>query len=987
MKMPMKAIYKPVNGELEDDCDDNVVVFEIDDGRAVSPNQGSEDGYENHIQTVIPLEIDGITRPMEISTSSFDEDYTENLFGWKDPWFPAVLISLIMMVPVLIGYTVLFRDILGVWFAADLFALHLLLSIIKMRHLVTAPLATLESPCSRIFTSIIASVDVLLLGIVYPRMTTSISDAFFKDVDGTTVIEWSGYAFRFQLYKVICLTAALLRTLLCVNAIGLRFASASMESSLSTAPTWYDRYCTCPRFVVAPFLYADIRLQSVTRYCSVKSDKKKRMRRALRWFLDLALIAAITLAIVCVDSSFRHFGIFTPPQVHDDDCDPLDETECFLPFPSFHLLKKDNSSVTGWRVNLQGRLLPYLKRGIRIHTDGVNKMDGFSTMAPILFYLDGLKQAHEAGIGQLKGSNYIADSTTHESATLLLDVDTKVLIPHSSEIDYLDGHHPLVLLSPAFPLYHNRHYAVAVVNATDAHYHRLAPTQGMQILLSNGKNNFTSPSSILDTDRKTRFINVVIPALEQAASWFSYASDPQSLQLLFDFHTISEQSQLGIARTSRDIAIKQISSVEWDWKKHVRTISRIDYDCSDPEAILARTVHAELDVPWFFDGQKSGSRGAFLDENSLMAGKTAHLGTSKFLVHIPCSLQASALGKTGNKSKPLRAILEYGHGLFGDRNEASEQFLLQMAHDEGYIITAMDWRGMSRFDLLVVVKVLICAPMLFQSVRDNLIQGYVNKLALQHFSRHSMLAMDWFLFDSKEKRSNSTSAPGTVPTLNNASPAFVFYGISQGGILGAGYTALSGPTKLLDRSILGSPGTPFAMIMTRCLDFSVYDKLLLFDFYDNRHIRFFLSIVQMFWDTVEASGTLAPPVNEPYPRVLIQSGLGDTIVPTISSEALGRAFNASSLPGGPRVVFGINTEPAANGTSLGPYATLTEVEYEKEYLALPVDNILPEIKSNDIHVCLRRDKAMIKQTSEFINTGRTIDPCVDDGCHRLKIDC
>jgi hypothetical protein len=614
-------------------------------------------------------------------------------------------------------------------------------------------------------------------------------------------------------------------------------------------------------------------------------------------------------------------------------------------------------------------------------------MDGFSTMAPMLFYLDGLKEAHQAGIGQLKGSNDIADSITPKSATLLLDVEAKVLVPHSAEIDYLDGPHPLVLLFPAFPLHHNRHYAVAVVNATDAHHHRLPPTLGMQTLLSNTTDNYTSSSSTFDTSRKTRYMNTVIPALEQAASWFIYASDTRSLQLLFDFHTISEKSQLGMARTFRDIAMKQISSVDWDWHKHVRTIRRIDYDCSHPEAILARTVHAELDVPWFFDGQKSGSRGTFLDENSLLTGTTEHLGASKFLVHIPCSVEASTLGKTGDKSKPLRAILEFGHGLFGDRNEASDQFLLQMAHDQGYIITAMDWRGMSRFDVLVVAKVLLSAPRLFQSVRDNLIQGYVNKLALQHFSRHSMLAMDWFVFDAKEKRSNGTSAPRTVPTLNNSTPAFVFYGISQGGILGAGYTALSGPTKLLDRSILGSPGTPFALIMTRCLDFWIYDKLLLFDFYNNRHVRLFLSIAQMFWDTTEASGTLAPPVNEPYPRVLIQSGLGDAIVPTSSSEALARAFNASTLPGTPRVVFGISSEPAASKTSLGPYATLTEVEFEEEYLGLPRDNILEEIKSNDVHVCLRRDKNMIKQISEFINTGRIIDPCVEDGCHRLKVDC
>lgn len=187
---------------------------------------------------------------------------------------------------------------------------------------------------------------------------------------------------------------------------------------------------------------------------------------------------------------------------------------------------------------------------------------------------------------------------------------------------------------------------------------------------------------------------------------------------------------------------------------------------------------------------------------------------------------------------------------------------------------------------------------------------------------------------------------------------------------------------MIDRAALGSPGTPFALILTRSIQFLEYDKLLLFDFYDNRHVRMCLSLVQMAWDSVEASGVLALPVNEPYPRVLIQAGLGDSIVPALASEALGRAFNASSLPNNPRAIFGISNESAAQGSSNGPYATLTEVMFDNEYLGLPTDNIISH--SNPIHVCLRHDTAMIAQLTEFLNTGRIIDPCTSDGCHRTE---
>ena len=158
------------------------------------------------------------------------------------------------------------------------------------------------------------------------------------------------------------------------------------------------------------------------------------------------------------------------------------------------------------------------------------------------------------------------------------------------------------------------------------------------------------------------------------------------------------------------------------------------------------------------------------------------LGVSKVLVHIPCSLRHAAVEEDGGK--PLRAVVEYGHGLFGHRGEAIE--IVAMAHREGYVVVAMDWRGMSIFDLLHVAKVLISTPRLFEAVRDNLIQGYANKFALQHFCRHGLLNQEWFHFASLDATMGTTETVRTIPTYQNQAPSHVFYGISQGGILGAG---------------------------------------------------------------------------------------------------------------------------------------------------------------------------------------------------------
>lgn len=321
--------------------------------------------------------------------------------------------------------------------------------------------------------------------------------------------------------------------------------------------------------------------------------------------------------------------------------------------------------------------------------------------------------------------------------------------------------------------------------------------------------------------------------------------------------------------------------------------------------------------------------------------------------------------------------MEFGHGIFYSRAEAANDFLQQMAHENRYIITAMDWRGMSAFDLFTMAKTLLSTPELFQSIRDNLIQGYAAKYALQEFSRACLWSMEWFSFGREVVKEDIMALTETT--------AYVFYGISQGGILGAGYSTLSGPTGLIDRGILSVPGTPFALILSRSLDFQGYDALLLLNFYNNRHVRIYLSLVQMAWDSVEGSGALAPPIRESFPRILLQAGLGDAVVSTVAAESLARAFGASTLPGNPRKVFGVPVNLPSNATWAGPNVTLTELLYEKDLMSLPADDVFP--RGNSVHFCVRKDAALINQLCEFINTGRVVDPCAEDGCRRPRAMC
>ena len=320
--------------------------------------------------------------------------------------------------------------------------------------------------------------------------------------------------------------------------------------------------------------------------------------------------------------------------------------------------------------------------------------------------------------------------------------------------------------------------------------------------------------------------------------------------------------------------------------------------------------------------------------------------------------------------------MQYGHGLFYSREEliSDSKFLHRMADENGYLLIAADWRGMSMFDLPIIAKILLADPSLFQATLDNLIQGYASMLCMLHYVQTSMLTeLPSFLYFNGQP----------IPV----DPDFEvsFYGISQGGILGAGYNAVMGATNLLKRSVLGVPGTPFALIMGKSADFEVFNNIMLLNFYSERDIRIMLSLIQMAWDTVEAGGLLAPPVSEIPPPVLIQAGLGDAEVPTMAAEVLARSYGAKTLPGTHRSVYGVPVASAAAGSNPGPRSALTEILYQKEFSGLPSDDTAPDF--NMVHFCVRQDPALQEQIVEFINEGVIVDPCEVDGCVRTKAWC
>jgi hypothetical protein len=649
--------YGQISVQDDDDDDDQIELTERNehpDDEDDEDDELDEDGFddENNGEVRIPLEVQEKTQLQNA------------LNRWEDPWIISVTVTLVLSIPALVFLVVLFFRLTGRLWSGLVFAIHILIALVVVRSCIPKEkeeLTSGRSVCFRIVASMAILLDLVLLALVYPLVIQVLVKFLWTDADGTSIVEWSGYIRHLIVIQVLGWMVVALRCLVGGAAFFIR--SRKVYDPDHRFASWR------PTFWVPTTLKSSPLVQVLVR---------SRFRCITSWMI----YAAVLLNVVCLLSLISHFGPWPMPSQANADCDPLDPTECVLPFPSFHHMVPDITTDTGWRVNLEGEVLPPLRGGLKIHPGFLNELDGFSTMAPILFYMDGLKEAHERGenIYKLQGPERIEQSVTSNSITLLLDVFAHKLVHHSAEIDYLDQERPMVMIFPSEPLIHNRHYAVAVLNAADAEGRRLPPTMGIEKVFHQ-----------TNSPQRTRFRERVIPALEAAASWFSFQKDPKALQLLFDFHTISESSQLGMIRGVRDATMNHLGGKAanwqannnagkgdgvWDWRQHARAIDVQDWDCEDPHnpsRMIARTIHAEIDVPWFLTKFGAGGRSAFLDRKAVESGTPVTLGQAKFIVQIPCSVRNAALGHSGGK--PLRSIMEYGHGLFANRAEVKDYFL------------------------------------------------------------------------------------------------------------------------------------------------------------------------------------------------------------------------------------------------------------------------------------------------------------------------
>jgi hypothetical protein len=606
------------------------------------------------------------------------------------------------------------------------------------------------------------------------------------------------------------------------------------------------------------------------------------------------------------------------------DCDPLVPELCALPFPSSFFLEEDPESATGQRVAFGEQSLPLNVDGVQMRPDYLNELDGFSTTAALLAWFE------DVSLDGVVGHENLEEYEREGVKTVVVNAETGERVPHFVELDATaeSDDERMFSLQPMAPLDHGTRYVVGIRGLVTNDGSAVAPSPVFKALRDDTRHD--------DFDfegRRKHFSQEVFPVLE------SQGFAQSELQLAWDFVTVSKEHSLGRLEWMRDDALERTAD-GFDYSID----SVVEGDCGAGDKI-ARTLEGTFSAPLYTEEDDEGT---FLTRDA--DGMPFYNGQTQvdFLVRVPCSL--------AQNPHPAR-VLQYGHGLLGDRYEANTGHLQDVLQQAQWPMIAVDWTGMAAKDRGQMTLMLVMDLSDFPLLPERSMQGMVQ----------AALAVEFALTDLSQDAQLAFDGTNVIDPERTA-----YYGISQGGILGGGYVGMS---RRIERAVFGVPGSPYDLILQRSVDFDPFFDIFRVKFDDHREIRLLLALMQTLWDPAEAAGWLGSmnhsPRSDMDPKaVLIQSAIGDAQVSTLGGQMMARAYGASTVFPQARAVFGVEEQTA-------PFAGSALVEWEySDGSAEPVEN-LPPLHEGDTHECPRREAAAQAQLIDFLETGVVQQYCLD----------
>jgi hypothetical protein len=575
-------------------------------------------------------------------------------------------------------------------------------------------------------------------------------------------------------------------------------------------------------------------------------------------------------------------------------------------------------------VSFGKKTLPYSSaKNLQTNPQAWTLSDGFSPGVGILTHFPG------ATVAGLPTPDTIASSLDPQCPTVLIEARTGARVAHFAELDEstTQDDHRAFMIRPVTRLKDSTRYIVAIRGVEDASGKALPPTAAFQALRDGTPSGDPSVAS-----RRALYADIFAKLAGAGVS-------KTNLQIAWDFSTASDKNNTAWILKMRDEALAQVGT---DGPPYTITATT-----PHPDASTALRLDIDMTVPLYLTSPVAGGTMVLGPD-----GMPKQNGTTTYpvLVLIPNSATKATPG----------APLQFGHGLLGDRTQATS--FSDFADKYGFVLVATDWIGLAQSDLLNVGTILSNGDASqFRSVADRLDQGILNAL----------LAMRMVL----GKLSRDPAVGGAIDTTRR-----FYFGGSEGGIMGATYMALSTDVT---RGVIDNLGQPYSLLLNRSVDFDPYLSLLQSTYPNALDIQLAIGLDQMLWDRSEPSGFSTHITGNTLPGtpahdVLMQVSIGDHQVTTLGAHILARAAGAVTVSPANRPIYGIDT--------MAPplHVPATIVEYDFGLPPVPITNV-PMRQGTDPHGELKSTPAAISQAAHFLATGEVQSYC-DGGPCNLQTD-
>jgi hypothetical protein len=612
-----------------------------------------------------------------------------------------------------------------------------------------------------------------------------------------------------------------------------------------------------------------------------------------------------------------------------------------LPFPNDLYTVADRSTSTGRRIFFPPGALPTDAKGDAVDPTPWEGNDGFSPGSTILTHVPGLSigSSHVATISDMGAS------LSPSSPVVLVDATTGRRWPTWSELDANDRNPAtqLLIIHPARNLVEGHRYLVALRDLRTAGGAAIAPSPAFAAVLAS-----TGAGSAISSAYAAHLHTVV-------AQLAHLGVRTSRLFLAWDFTVASTRDLTEPALIMRD----QTFAALGDDVGPFSVTSVVNDPPAQPS--LARVVTGTFSVPSYLSGSP-GMAGSVLTEgpDGLPVHRPGNVDNANFECEIPRAASASRRATVG----------VYGHGLFGSADEVTASWVPQYSNAYDAVFCGTDWVGLSQSTIALALSVTSDYAQ-FPTLADNLVQSLLNAQVLGNL-----------LVNAKGFAANAAFEDATRRPLIRTGHGLVYYGNSEGGIMGGAFTALSTETR---RSVLGVPGMDYAVLLARSADYMPFHTLVDQAYPDRAAQQLGVDVLQMLWDRGEADGyaeqmTRGLPRTPPH-QVLLEEAFGDHQVANVATETEARTIGARLHV--PALTAGRSnqTEPFWGLPVVGPGSPGPALfVWDTGVPPAPLTNT-PPTRGKDPHDTTPRSfPAFWAQMHQFFDTGVVHDPCGGRPC-------